>query len=85
MTEIQVHEAFARAVHGESVRSLAREYGVDESSLRERFKRCGATPAEVRQLAFDWFQAQQRLAELSSAERQEVERLAKRRTARGRQ
>ncbi|MCP1131285.1 hypothetical protein [Robbsia andropogonis] len=75
MTEMQVNEAFARAVHGESVRSLAREYGVDESSLRERFKRCGATPAEVRRLAFDLFYARQQVAMLDEAERREVERL----------
>ncbi|KKB62404.1 hypothetical protein WM40_17340 [Robbsia andropogonis] len=72
MTEIQVFEAFARAVQGESVRSLAREYGVDESSLRERFKRGGSTPKEVRRLTFDWFYAQRRLAMLSEAERKQV-------------
>ena len=77
MTEIQVHEAFERAVHGESVRSLAREYGVDESSLRERFKRGGSTPAEVRRLAFDLFYARQRLAMLDEAGRREAERIAR--------
>jgi transposase-like protein len=69
LPQFQVHEAFQRAAAGESVRSLAREFGVDESTLREHFRKGGATPRQVRDLAFKWFYAQQAKALLDADER----------------
>jgi hypothetical protein len=69
ITELQVHEAFYRAMQGESVRSLARGLGVDESSLRERFKKGGTTPKQCREIAFQLFYAEQAMAGLSEADR----------------
>ncbi|MCY0388231.1 helix-turn-helix domain-containing protein [Robbsia sp. Bb-Pol-6] len=77
ITEIQVHEALCRAVGGESVRSLARKFGVNESTLRERFSRTGASPEKIRDLAFQLFQAQQTLARLNEAQQAAVRRLVR--------
>ena len=77
ITELQVHEAFYRAMHGESVRSLARGLGVDESTLRERFKKDGATPKKCREIAFQLFYAEQAMARLSEADRLDADFLVK--------
>ena len=74
MTFLQVEEAFSRACFGEPVRKLAREYGVDESALRERFKRGGATVKQIRVLAYMKYEAEARLAMLTEAEREAVRR-----------
>lgn len=68
MTFVQVEEAFVRACYGEPVRRLAREYGVDELTLRERFRRNGATVKQLRALAYMKYEAEMRLAMLTEAE-----------------
>lgn len=79
ITAIQVHEAFHRAAMGKSVRSLAHELGVNESTLREHFRKRGTTPKQLRELAFKLFHAQQALARLDEVDRQAVEAEVKRR------
>jgi len=74
ITFLQIEEAFRRAVMGESVRSLARDLGVDESTLRQHFRK-GPTPKEVRALAWQLFHVEQARARLDEAERREVDRL----------
>jgi hypothetical protein len=69
ITEFQIHEAYQRAVLGESVRSLARGLGVDESTLRQHFRK-GPTPRQIRELAGQYFHAQQARGRLDEKERQ---------------
>lgn len=58
ITFLQVEAAYLRAVHGESVRSIARSLGVTEGCLRFHFR--GRThPKEIRRLAFALFHAEQ--------------------------
>ena len=65
ITFLQVEEAFGRSVYGESVRSIARSMGVTEGALRFHFRK-GASPKEMRQLAFKLLQAQQRKEEITA-------------------
>lgn len=74
ITFIQVHEAFGRAVVGESVRAIARSLGVTEGCLRFHFRK-GASPKEVRRLAWAMVHAQQARASLTPAGQKEVDRL----------
>ncbi len=73
LTFIQIQEAFQRAVMGESVRSLARGLGVDESTLREHFQKDGAPPTVVRELSWQLFDALQAGERLDAAGRQAVD------------
>jgi hypothetical protein len=78
ITAIQIHEAFARAVLGESVRSLARGLGVDESTLREHFKKGGKTPRQIREIAFQLFYAEQAQNRLDDDGRRRVAAIIRR-------
>lgn|GEM_PF-4549827 len=80
ITFIQIEEAFRRAVMGESVRSLARGLGVDESTLREHFKK-GATPKQVRALARQKAYADHAREQLDEAGRREVDKIVERERA----
>lgn len=73
-TFIQLHEAFGRAVMGESVRAIAQRLGVTEGCLRFHFRK-GTSPKEVRRLAFELLHAQQVRASLTPAEQRDVDRL----------
>jgi len=73
ITFLQVEEAFARALWGESVRSIARSMGVTEGCIRFHFRKC-KSPREVRRMAFDLVHAQQALARLSADARARVDR-----------
>ena len=75
ITFIQIQQAFGRAVYGESVRATAGGLGVTEGCLRFHFRK-GASPRQVRQLAFDLCHIQQVRASLTPAERKAVDRLA---------
>ena len=65
LTFLQVEEAFARCLYGESARSIARSMGVTEGALRFHFRK-GKSPREVRQIAFDLLAAEQRSAQLTA-------------------
>jgi len=73
ITFLQVEEAFARALWGESVRSIARCMGVTEGCIRFHFRK-GKSPREVRRMAFDLVHAQQALTRLSADGRARVDR-----------
>lgn len=47
LTHLQVNEALERAAAGESVRSIARELHVCESSIRWRFRKEGVDPKRI--------------------------------------
>ena len=64
LNTIQLHEAFGRAVQGESARSIARSMAVTEGALRWHFRK-GTHPREVRRLAFELFYAEQRMEQLT--------------------
>jgi hypothetical protein len=80
ITPLQVNEAFARAVLGESVRSIARGLGVTEGCLRFHFRK-SAHPREVRRVAFLLHHAAMMIAKLTDGERRAVERLTSRQTS----
>jgi hypothetical protein len=79
---MQTHEAFGRAVRGESVRSIARGMAVTEGALRFHFRK-STHSREVRRIAFDLFHVRQAVEQLSSrmdqmtpARRAELTRMA---------
>ena len=83
ITFIQIEEAFARAVFGESVRAIARSLRVTEGCLRFHFRK-GTSPKTVRRLAFAMLHAQQARASLTLGGQRQVDRLtAKARAASG--
>ena len=71
---IDIESAFARAVSGESVRKIANSLRVTEGALRYHFRK-GASPKEVRRLAFELFYANRRLSMLNESEQRLVDRL----------
>ena len=66
ITFLQVEEAFARCLYGESMRSVARSMAVTEGCLRFHFRK-GPSPIEVRRLAFELLAAEQRRAQLTAS------------------
>jgi hypothetical protein len=74
ITFLQVEEAYGRAVYGESVRSIARRFGVTEGCLRFHFRK-STHPREVRRLAFQLFHARQMIDSLDDDQRAAVNRL----------
>jgi hypothetical protein len=68
ITVFQIEEAYYRAVWGESVRSLARGLGVDESTLRQHFRK-GTPPRHIRELAWKYFHAEQARGRLDEEQR----------------
>jgi hypothetical protein len=77
LTELKVHEAYTRAIYGESVNSIARSMSVTEGALRWRFRGMNH-PREVRRAAWQHFEAMQALEAMPPAMRAKVERMAKR-------
>ena len=73
ITFLQVDEAFRRNVWGESVRAIARDFGVTEGALRFHFRK-GTSPKQVRRLAYDLFHVEQMRAQLLPADQKEVAR-----------
>jgi AcrR family transcriptional regulator len=71
---IDIESAFTRAVSGESVRKIANSLRVTEGALRYHFRK-GASPKEVRRLAFELFYANRRLSMLNESEQRLVDRL----------
>lgn len=80
LTFLQVHEAFGRAVNGESGRAIAHSLSVTEGCLRYHFRK-GPSPKAVRQIAFELFYAHQTLERLEADERAAVDKLAAKRLA----
>ena len=74
ITFIQIEEAFARAVFGESIRAISRSLRVTEGCLRFHFRK-GTSPKEARQLAFAMLHAQQARASLTLGGQRQVDRL----------
>jgi len=70
-----IEAAFLRAVAGESVNSLARDFNVTEGALRWRFKRQRCDPLKVRRAAWHLFDAQLAYERLSERDRLTVDRL----------
>lgn len=80
VTFLQIEEAFARALWGESVRAIARSLGVTEGCLRFHFRK-GVSPNEARRVAFALFHARQELAMLPESIRAKAERLVTRKAS----
>lgn len=74
VTFLQIEEAYARAMWGESVRAIARSLGVTEGCLRFHFRK-GVSPTEVRRVAYAMHHAQQARAMLTEAMRTGVDKL----------
>jgi AcrR family transcriptional regulator len=74
LTLLQIREAHSRAVHGESVRAIARSLSVTEGALRHHFRK-GTSPAEIRRIAWDLFNAEQ-AARLLGLDLDQARRLA---------
>ena len=73
ITALQVHEAYQRAVWGESVRSIARRFGVTEGCLRFHFRK-DVHPRKLRKLAFELHYVNLHIATLDAEVKREVER-----------
>jgi hypothetical protein len=73
LTFIEVETAFRRNVMGESCRAIARSLGVTEGALRFHFRK-GASPREIRRLAWDLFNAEQAKAQLDDFGRWAVDK-----------
>jgi hypothetical protein len=83
LTDLDVHEAYTRAIHGESVNSIARSMAVTEGALRWRFRN-KTPPREIRRVAWLLYEAEQAMGRLAStmggmtpALRAKVERLSR--------
>ncbi len=71
---IDIENAFSRAVSGESVRKIAASLHVTEGALRYRFGKIkGASPKEVRQVAYRLLEVSKRRAMLSEPEQRLVD------------
>lgn len=78
LTRLQVDAALGRAAAGESVRAIAREFHVCESSLRWRFRKEGVHPKQIYQAAAKLAAAECAFELLMARERRSFERMAPR-------
>lgn len=73
LTDEQIHEAVKRTIDGEPIRAIAREYGIAESSLRERIS---AQVSGIKDAANQIVSAEQKLSALPIAAQITAQNLA---------